>query len=123
MRDDPARILIIGGDDCTITVHFYDPENPGKQLICSEDKVILSIHAYDEVILTTTGTVSADSNDCMFTITGRQTADLQERSRGREHFYHYCVHIYWAGGGRSTPIYNAPFEILPCPDAPGGVGT
>ena len=118
MRNNPLKLEIIGGDSFSVAIHFFNQNQPSDVTVSDDDRVVLSIHAHNEVVLAADAARDGDKWYC--TLSGAQTTDLQVRSRGKEHFYHYCIHIYWADGKRYTPVYNAPIEILPCPDEPGG---
>ena len=104
---DPAPLDVVGGDDLTLKVCFYYPENPVAEVFGEGDRIELCVKG-DEP-LTVAGEIVGKAG--YFYLSGEQTQALADAARP---YITYSVRILWADGEKSTPICGAPINIKTC---------
>lgn len=104
MKDEicrSAHIEAVGGDDLTLKVCFYYPNDPTADVFGEGDRIELLIRGDEEISIP--GRIVGKVG--YFTVSGEVTQNLAQAQRA---FITYSVRIYWADGERSTPIGGAP---------------
>ena len=104
---NPLRLEIVGGDDLTLKVCFYYPENPVAEVFGEGDRNELRVKG--DGILTVPGRI--DGKAGYFYLSGAQTQTIADAVRP---YVTYSVRILWADGEKSTPICGAPITIKTC---------
>ncbi|MBQ6163685.1 MAG: hypothetical protein IJK23_04335 [Clostridia bacterium] len=99
------RLQVVGGDDLTLKVCFYFPENPVAEVFGDGDRIELTVTG-DEP-LTVPGEIVGKAG--YFYLSGEQTRSLAAAARP---YITYSVRILWADGEKSTPICGAPMTLI-----------
>lgn len=100
---------IVAGDDYTFKVRFKNREELDSVVLTPEDRIEMTF-GVEEPQLTIEGTI-VDGNCGTFYLSTEDTIALEEISNPK---LVYNVHIYWANGGRNTPICNGRVRIKEC---------
>ena len=101
------RIEVAGGDDLTLKVCFFYPDNPGAEVFGEGDRILMRVKG-DE-LYELPGEIVGKVG--YFRLTGDLTQALAEAARP---FITYSVRILWADGEVSTPICGAPIVVTAC---------
>ncbi|MBR1810269.1 MAG: hypothetical protein IJ766_01295 [Clostridia bacterium] len=108
-NSDAEPILeIVAGDDCTVCVDFTAETAAQTPILGANDRLQMVLTAENAYEIT--GTAQGDTG--VFYLSAALTEAIA--AEGCE-IVRCCVHIFWAGGGRSTPIFDRPVRILRCP--------
>ena len=103
----PDRIEVAGGDDLTLKVCFFYPENPGAEVFGEGDRILMRVKG-DE-LYEIAGEIVGKAG--YFRLSGELTQALAEAARP---FITYSIRILWADGEVSTPICGAPIVVSAC---------
>ena len=101
------RIEIAGGDDLTLKVCFFYPDNPTAEVFGEGDRILMRVKG-DE-LYELPGEIVGKAG--YFRLSGELTQTLADAERP---FITYSVRILWADGEVSTPICGAPVVVTAC---------
>ena len=100
------EIKVVAGDDLTLKCNFFNPNDPGAAVVHTGDRTKMVISGI-EPMMEIEGQI--EDKTALFYLSEEKTDLLASAIHPL-----ICVHIFWASGGRYTPIVNGKLVIERC---------